>query len=160
MPSPSPLRPSSPRLPLLPSLRLSFSIPAPLPPISFFLFLIFRSSLPRFSLSNPSAFLLAPSSSSSLTTHGLFNISFRKALFSAQAVASSFVVRMIASEPRYRVSQSFLSHHLSGGGGRGRCRPTNPLQQHLLHLPERPHAPFHLDHGSDVHPAQIDVAVC
>ena len=43
-------------------------------------------------------------------------------------------------------------------GLRGPVRPTNPLQQHLPHLPKRPHAPFHLDHSPDIHPAQIDIA--
>lgn len=104
--------PSSPPSPcsrslLFPSpLPFSFPKAAPFPSSSSFLFLFFRSSLARFSRSNPSAFLLARSSSSSLTTHGSLNISFRKAVFSAQAAASSFVVRIIAVETRCRVSIS------------------------------------------------------
>ena len=82
--------------------RLSFSTSA-LPLLSSFfplvLILFSRASpLTLFSLSNPSAFLLARFSSPSSTIHGLHSISLRKALFSAQAATSSFVVRMMAGE--------------------------------------------------------------
>ncbi len=94
------LRPWSSPLLCLSSLRFSFSKAARFPLSSSLRFLFFRSSLARFSRSNPSAFLLARFSSSSLTTHGLPSISFRKAVVSAQAAASSFVVRTIATKAR------------------------------------------------------------
>ena len=95
-------RPSS--LLFLSSLCFAFSGAARFPCSSSLRFLLFRSSLARFSRSKPSAFLLARFSSSSLTTHGLLSISFRKAVFSAQAAASSFVERIMAVGKRYRVS--------------------------------------------------------
>ena len=148
MPASSPLRRCSCSLLFRSALRFSFSKAARLPSHSSLPFLFFRSSLARFSRSRPSAFLLARSSSSSLTAHGLLSTSFRKAVFSAQAAASSFVVRMMAVIVQHKVSPCPSSRA---------CRPTYPLQQHLPHLPERPHAPFDLDHSPDIHPTQIDI---
>ena len=144
------LRPWPSSLLFLSSLCFSFSRAAGFPLSSSLRFLFFRSSLARFSRSKPSAFLLARFSSSSLTTHGLPTISFRKAVFSAQAAASSLVVRITAVGTRDGVSPCREPRRL--------CRPTNPLQQHLPHLPERPNAPFDLDHRANVHPAQVDGA--
>lgn len=58
------------------------------------------------------------------------------------------------------VSQSGLATYPGGKPGGEGVRITYPLQKHLLHIPERAHSPFHLDHGADVHPAQIDGAIC
>lgn len=86
----------------LPSLfRFSFALSAAANPTfpsssSFLRFLLFLSSLARLSRSRPSAFRRARFSSSSLTTHGSSSTSFWNAVFSAQAAASSFVVRMMA----------------------------------------------------------------
>ena len=150
--------PPSPLLFLSP-LRFSFSatIRFPFPSSSlrflFFRFLFFRSPLARFSRSNPSAFLRARFSSSSLTTHGISSTSFRNAVFSAQAAASSFVVPMMAVGTHNTES---VPYH--GPGARRRRRRTYPLKQHLLHFPERPHTSPDLDHGPNVHPTQIDLS--
>lgn len=92
----SSLRPCPRSLLFLSPLRFSCSATARFPSSSSLPFLIFRSSLARLSRSRPSAFLLARFSSFSLTTHGLPSTSFRNAVFSAQAAASSFVVRTMA----------------------------------------------------------------
>lgn len=99
MPASSPLRPCSCSLLFLSLLRFSFSAATRFPSSASLRFLFFR-----FSRSKPSAFLRARSSSSSLTTHGVLSTSFRKAVFSAQSSASSFVVRMMAVKTRYGVS--------------------------------------------------------
>lgn len=49
-------------------------------------------------------------------------------------------------------------HRISPNRNPGARRPTYPLQQHLPHVPERPHAPFDLNHSPDIHTAQIDIA--
>lgn len=95
-PASSSLRPCPRSLLFLSPLRFSCSATARFPSSSSLPFLIFRSSLARLSRSEPSAFLLARFSSFSLTTHGLPSTSFRNAVFSAQAAASSFVVRTMA----------------------------------------------------------------
>ena len=92
----SSLRPCPRSLLFLSPLRFSCPATARFPSSSSLPFLIFRSSLARLSRSKPSAFLLARFSSFSLTTHGSPSTSFRNAVFSAQAAASSFVVRTMA----------------------------------------------------------------
>lgn len=99
-PTSPPLRPRPPSLPFLFSAAANFPFPFPSSPSSSLRFLLFLSSLARFSRSNPSAFRRARFSSSGLTTHGLSRTSFWNAVFSAQAAASSFVVRMMAEDKK------------------------------------------------------------